>query len=133
MSKFIHVIVAFFKVVRRALSEYIDDNAIQLSAALSFYTLFALAPIIIIIISLAGIFLGADAMQGKIYGQIHGLVGPGAALQIQEIIKNIQATDQGSMGAIIGIVVLLVAATAVFTEIQEALNYIWSIKAKPKK
>lgn len=133
MNIIIRVIVGFYKVIKRAISEFIDDNAIQLSASLSFYTLFAVAPIIIIIISLAGIFFGAEAVQGKIYGQINGLVGKDAAIQIQDIIKNIQTSEQGTLGALIGIIILLVAATGVFTEIQYSVNYMWSVKVKPKK
>ena len=62
---------------------FISDNALQLSAALSYYTIFSLPPLLIIIISLSGIFYGADAVKGEIFGQINGLVGNGAALQIQ--------------------------------------------------
>mgnify|MGYP002661040167 CR=1 FL=1 len=65
---------------------FINDNAIKLSAALSYYTIFSLAPLLIIIISLSGIFFGDEAVSGRIFGQISGLVGSEAALQIQEII-----------------------------------------------
>ena len=125
--------IRFYKIIRRTIVEFGNDNAVQLSASLSFYTLFAIAPIIIIVISLAGIFYGTDAVQGKIYGQINGLVGSGAAMQIEDIIKNIKTQDQGITGAIIGIVILIVGATGVFTEIQTSINYIWSVKAKPAK
>ncbi|MES2619552.1 MAG: YihY/virulence factor BrkB family protein [Bacteroidota bacterium] len=129
-KKFIN---GFYIVLRGSLSEFVNDNTIQLSASLSFYTLFAIAPVLIIMISLAGTFYGTEAVQGKIYGQINGLVGEGAAIQIQEIIKNVQITDRGSVGAVIGAIILLIGATGVFTEIQYSVNYIWDIKAKPKK
>ena len=82
---------------------------------------------------MAGIFFGREAVQGKIYGQIKNLVGSEAALQIQSIIQNISHTQQGTIGATIGFVVLVIGATGVFTEIQDSINYIWSVKAKPKK
>ncbi len=126
-------ITGFYKILKMAIAEFIEDNAVQFGASLAFYTLFAAAPIIIIVISLAGIFYGADAVQGKIYGQINGLVGHGAAVQIQEIIKNIKASENGNLGALIGVIILLVAATGVFTEIQYSINYMWAIKVKPKK
>lgn len=126
-------IVGFYKIIKLSIGEFIDNNAVQFGASLSFYTLFAAAPIIIIVISLAGIFFGTDAVQGKIYGQINGLVGNGAAIQIQEIIKNIEMHQQGTFGAFVGIVILLIAATGVFTEIQYSVNYMWDIKVKPKK
>lgn len=119
--------------IKKAGGQFAADNAIKLSASLSYYTIFALAPLLIVIISLAGIFLGPDAVQGKIYGEINDVVGNAAALQIQEIIQNIKATKHTVAGTVIGLVALLVGATGVFTEIQDSINYIWSIKAKPKK
>jgi membrane protein len=110
-----------------------DDNGFKLSASLSYYTIFALGPLLIIIISLAGIFFGKDAVEGQIFEELNGLVGNGAALQIQEIIKNAQHTHATMLGAIIGVVILVIAATGVFTEMQGSINFIWSVRAKPKK
>jgi membrane protein len=112
---------------------FIDDNAFKLAAALSYYTVFAMGPLLIIVISLAGFFFGREAAEGRIYDQIIGLVGSEAALQIQEIIKNIQQSESSTTGAIIGSIILLIGATGVFTEMQDSINYIWSVKAKPKK
>lgn len=112
---------------------FINDNAFKLSASLSYYTVFALGPLLIIIISLAGIFFGREAVQGKLYSQLNGLVGSQAALQIQEIIRNIQETQASTTGAIVGSIILVIGATGVFTEMQDSINYIWSVKAKPKK
>lgn len=112
---------------------FVHDNAFKLSASLSYYTVFALAPFLIIIISLAGIFFGREAVQGKIYFELYQLVGSEAAMQIQEIIQNIQAKQYSTIGAVIGSIILLVGATGVFTEMQDSINYIWSVKAKPKK
>jgi membrane protein len=89
--------------------------------------------LLLIIISFAGIFFGREAVQGKIYGQIKGLIGSDAAIQVQSIIQNISHTQQGTLGAVIGIVILIIGATGVFTEIQDSINFIWSVKAKPKK
>lgn len=114
----------------RAFSE---DNAFKLSASLSYYTLFALGPLLIIVISLAGIFFGRDAARGRIYEQLNELVGNDTALQIQDIINNIQHSHATTAGAIIGAVVLIIGATGVFTEVQGSINFIWSVKAKPKK
>jgi membrane protein len=88
---------------------------------------------LIVIISFAGIFLGRDAVEGKLYGQIKLLVGSAAAEQIQSIIANLQHSQQSVTAAIIGIILLILGATGVFTEIQGSINYIWSIRAKPKK
>ncbi len=109
------------------------DNAVKLSAALSYYTIFAIGPLLVIVLSLSGIFLGEAAVEGKLYGQIRGLIGSDAALQVQEIIQNIQKTNNSTIGAIIGGIVLVIGATGIFAEIQDSINYIWSLKAKPKR
>lgn len=123
----------YWKVLKHAGKGFVDDNAFKLSASLSYYTIFALGPFLIIIISLAGIFFGRVAVEGRLYHQLHNLVGDAAALQIQDIIKNIQQSETGTMGAIVGGVILFIGATGVFTEMQDSINYIWSVKAKPKK
>ncbi len=122
-----------FRLLGDAGKSFSDDQGFKLSASLSYYTLFALGPLLIIIISLAGIFFGRQAVQGRIYEEIKVLVGSEAALQIQNIISNIQHSHATTTGAIIGVVVLIIGATGVFTEIQGSINFIWSVKAKPKK
>jgi membrane protein len=112
---------------------FIDDNAIKLSAALSYYTIFSLPPLLIIIISLSGIFFGADAVKGEIFGQIKGLVGNDTALQIQETLKNVKLSNSTAFATIIGIIILLIGASGVFSEIQDSINFIWGIKAKPRR
>src|SRR5215203_1682843 len=121
------------KALKNAAIGFVDDNAFKLSAALSYYTVFALGPLLIIIISLTGIFFGKEAVQGRVYGQLTELVGSESALQIQNIIINIQNSQSTTNGAIVGIVILFIGATGVFTEMQDSINYIWSVKAKPKK
>lgn len=127
------ILKAFWGLLKMAFGEFFSDNALKLSASLSYYTVFSIAPLLVIIISLAGIFFGLDAVQGRIYGQINGLVGNSAAGQIQEIIKNVQTSQNSQGGAIIGFIVLFIGASGVFTEIQDSINFIWSVKAKPKK
>ncbi|MHA4806702.1 YihY/virulence factor BrkB family protein [Flavitalea flava] len=123
----------YWKVLKKAVVEFDNDNGFKLSASLSYSTLFAMAPMIMVVISLIGIFFGRDAVQGRLYDQIKNLIGSTAAIQVQDIIKNIQQTKHSVTGAIIGGVILLFGATGVFAEIQGSINYIWSIRAKPKK
>lgn len=122
-----------WKLLVEAGDHFIEDNGFKLSASLSYYTIFALGPLLIVIISLAGIFFGEDAVEGKVYHQLKDLVGSNAALQIQDIITNLQRTQSTTLGAIVGGVILIIGATGVFTEMQSSINYIWSVKAKPKK
>src|SRR5688572_6840056 len=112
----------FGRVLKAASVGFIDHNAFKLSASLSYYTVFALGPIHIIIISLAGFFFGKEAVTGRIYSQMNGLVGSTAAMQIQDIIRNIQNSELTTTGAIIGGIVLFIGATGVFTEIQDSIN-----------
>ncbi|NIJ52809.1 YihY/virulence factor BrkB family protein [Dyadobacter arcticus] len=119
--------------LKETLSEFSDDNAMKLSAALSYYTIFSIAPMLLLIISIVSIFYGKEAFQGELYGQISGLVGKQAAAQVQELIKNAAITNKSNMAAAIGGVTLLIGATGVFAEIQDSINYIWSIKSKPQK
>jgi membrane protein len=123
----------YWKVFKKAAIDFNNDNAFKLSASLSYSTIFAIGPLLIVVISLAGIFWGREAVEGQIYYQIKDLVGSNAAIQIQDIIKNIQKSQHTIAGAIIGGVILLLGATGVFTEIQGSINYMWSIQAKPKK
>jgi membrane protein len=106
-----------WNVLKKAGEEFVQDNGLKLSASLSYYTIFSLGPILIIIISLAGIFWGREAVQGKIYGEINGLVGNSVALQIQEIIQNIEKSQLGASGALIGLGILLIGATGVFNKL----------------
>ncbi len=119
--------------LKQTFIEFSNDNVLKLSAALSYYTVFSIAPMMFLIISFAGAFYGQDAVQGRLFGQLQQLVGTSAAVQIQEMIANTFLKQETTFGAITGIVILLIGATGVFTEIQDSINYIWSIKAKPKK
>lgn len=123
----------FFGLVKKAGAAFIQDDAIKLSASLSYYTVFALGPVLLLIISIAGIFYGEVALQGKLFSQIKGMVGNSAAYQLQSILANIQKADKSVTGAIVGFIVLIIGATGVFTEIQSSINYIWSIRAKPER
>lgn len=123
----------FWNTFKKSISDFIDDNAIKLSASLSYYTIFSLPPVLIIIIALCGTFFGREAVQGTIYGQISGLVGTNAALQIQDMIRNVELSKDTTLATTLSIITLIIGATGVFAEIQDSINYIWSIKAKPKR
>ncbi len=123
----------FFHLIKGTASAFSQDNCVKLGASLSYYTIFSIGPLLVIIISLSAIFFGREAVQGRLYGQISGLIGSDAALQIQEIIKKSQHANKSFIGTIIGTVILVVGATGIFTEIQDSINYIWSLRAKPKR
>ena len=127
------VAVLSWKLLKKTFQEFDDDNAIKLSASLSYYTIFSLPPLLIIIMSIFSVFFGREAVTGRFFGQINGMVGNEAALQIQETIKNIEMSDSNAFAAAFGGIMLLIGASGVFAEIQSSINYIWGLKAKPDK
>jgi membrane protein len=104
----------------------------KLSASLAYFTVFSMGPLLIVIISICGIVLGREAVEGTIYRELDNFVGPQAALQMQDIIKNAAIGDKGTIAMIIGIITLIIGATTVFAEIQDSINTIWGLKPKPK-
>ncbi len=122
-----------WKLLKETGSGFSDDKVMKLSGSLAYFTIFSIGPMIIIIIFLADIFWGREAVEGSIYGQIKGFIGPDAALAVQDIIKNAAISGKSTFTAIIGFITLLVGATGVFAEIQDSINTIWGLKPKPKK
>jgi membrane protein len=108
-------------------------NITKLSAALAYYTVFALAPMLIVLTSVISFFYGREATEGQVYGQIKTLVGADAAAQIQQIIKNAALSPSFTFASIVGVVALIFSATGVFAEIQSSINIIWNLKTKPKR
>ena len=123
----------FIEIFKNAFTGFSDDKVTKLSGSLAYYTIFSMAPLLIVIISLCGIFLGRDAVEGKIYGHLAGFVGADTAAQLQEIIKNASLAGKSKVAAIIGGITLLVGATTIFAEIQDSINGIWGLKPKPKR
>ena len=122
-----------WSLLKTTFNGFSDDKVVKLSAALAYYTVFSIGPMIIIIIYFAGVIYGRDAVQGSVFDEIRGLVGTDAAKQIQEMIKNSALSTERSLAAVIGIVTLVMGATGVFAEIQDSINQIWGLKPKPKK
>jgi membrane protein len=120
-------------IVKAAYAGFSDDLALKFSASLAYYTIFSLAPLLLLLISIAGIVLGKDAIQGKVFSEINGMVGNDAAKQIQDMIKNLEVSGKSTISVIIGVVTLIIGATTVFGEIQQSINIIWQVKPKPKK
>ena len=124
---------AVWSAIKTAAVDFDGDHGFKLAASLSYSMIFAMGPLVILVISLVGIFWGHDAVRGRVYDQIKDLVGSNAAVQIQDIIKYTQQSRHTVGGAVFGGIVLFIGATGAFTEIQSSINYMWSIQAKPKK
>jgi len=117
-------------VLKATMNGFLEHKILKMSAALAYITMFSIGPLLLVILFLSDIFLGRDAIEGTIYGQIKNFVGPASAEQIQTIIQNLALSDEGLIAGIIGVVTLLIGATSVFAEIQDSINTIWGIKPK---
>lgn len=122
-----------FSYIKKVFQEFSSDNILKYSASLAYYTVFSIAPLLVIVSALLGFFLGKEAMQGQIYNQLSHLVGSLAALQIQETIKNIHLNTNSYLAGVISIIILFIGATSIFGEIQDSLNKIWGLRIKAKK
>jgi membrane protein len=121
--------VALFK---QTFQEFAQDKAPRLGAALAYYTIFSLAPLLLIAIALAGIFLGEEAAQGRITGELGKVMGPTTATAVEEMVKNAAKPKAGAVATIVGIIMLLFGASAVFSQLKDALNTIWNVEAKKR-
>jgi membrane protein len=120
-------------VIKKSFSGFIDDDVLKLSASLAYYTVFSLAPLLVVILYLCTLIYSQEAIEGTIYTQMANFVGPRSAEQLQEMIKNATLSGKSNLAAVIGIVTLVIGATTIFAEIQDSINRIWGLKAKPGK
>ncbi|MGY5253015.1 YihY/virulence factor BrkB family protein [Sphingobacterium spiritivorum] len=127
------VVKDFFSIIKTSAMGFINEDCLKYSASLAYYTIFSIGPILVLIISLAGVFFGQDAIEGKVFTEMKGLVGPSAARQIQEVIMNLKLSGKSNLALVVSIITLLIGATSVFGDIQNSINRIWHVRAKPKK
>lgn len=129
-----HFFIALYHLFVAAGKGFIEDRITKLSAALAYYTIFSLTPLIIIILAAASIFFSNKLNpETELFLQISEMVGEDAAKQIQSFVENANLTGKNTIGLIIGSVTLMVGSTVVFIEIQDSINLIWKVKAIPKK
>ena len=124
---------AFWTVLKQTLKGFGSDNVLKLSASLAYYTIFSLGPMMIVILFLADLFWGREAIQERLYSQIQDLVGSKAAIQIQEVIKNATIDSSNTLTTVVGFITLFIGATTVFAEIQDSINIVWKLRVKPKQ
>lgn len=116
--------------VKLSFSRWQSDNAMRMAAALAYYTVFSLAPLILAAISVAGLFFGPEAATGQIYAQLKGALGASVAASIEELVKAASKPAEGIWGAIVAFLLVLLGASGVFGELKDSLNVIWRV---PKK
>ncbi len=120
------------EMVKKAASAWVDDRAASMGAALSYYTVFSIAPLLLIVIAIAGLVFGVEAAQGAIVEQLQGLLGERAAQAIEEVVRNASRPKDSMVATAIGIALLLLGATTVLAELQDDLNRIWKVPARNK-
>jgi membrane protein len=119
--------------LREAVDLWLARNAFQLAGALAFYTLFSLAPLVIILVAIAGAVFGEEAARGEISSQIEGLIGTQAAEAVEEAVRSSRVEEAGLLPTVLGAVMLLFGATTVFAQMQVSLNQIWGVAARPSR
>jgi membrane protein len=125
--------ITFLKLMKTTVIESIDNNILKLAAALAYYTIFSLAPMLIIIIWISGIFYDPVSVQGELSTQLNQLLGQQAVKQIQEVMINTKFDYASFWAKTLGIITLVISATGIFGEIQDSINTIWGLKPKPNK
>lgn len=123
----VHLFMTLAALLRQAGAAWLADNAPRLGAALAFYTLFSLAPVLIVAVSVAGFVFGRNAAQGEIVRQFQGLMGVQGATAIETIIQSTNRPALGVFATILGLLAILIGASGAFNELQDALNIIWKL------
>jgi membrane protein len=129
LIRIIPTLQAWVDLIKQAVGAWFDDRAPTMGAAIAFYTMFSLAPILVIVIAVAGFAFGQQAAEGALFGQIADLIGAESAGAVQAMLRSASSTQSGIIATAVGIGALIVAATGVFGALQSALNVIW--KAPP--
>jgi membrane protein len=114
-------------VLRCSVSEWFEDRAASKGAALAFYTLFSLAPVLVLVIAIAGFFWGPEAARGELLGQLQGLVGKQGAEALQLVLQGARDKEEGKFATVVAAVLLLFGATTVFAELKDSLDEIWHV------
>ncbi|MEY4562066.1 MAG: hypothetical protein RLZZ618_1343 [Pseudomonadota bacterium] len=124
-------LATLWQLVRQTVSSWSDDYAPSMGAALAYYTMFSIAPLLLIVVSVAGMVFGQDAARGEVFNQLERLMGTQGAAAVEGLLLSVSKPSESAIAALIGMVVLLVGATTVFAELQSALDRIWRAPARP--
>jgi membrane protein len=118
-------------ILKEAVSGWLDDNATRLAAALAFYTILSVAPLLVIVTAIAGLVFGQDAASGKLVDEMRGFMGDAGADVVKTTIEHADRPKTGIFATVVGIVTLLIGASGVFGELQAAMNAVWNVQPKP--
>lgn len=119
--------------LRETVSAWLDDYAPSMGAAIAFYTMFSIAPLVFIVIMVAGLVFGEEAARGELFAQLEGLIGAHSAAGVEQMVQNVSDPKRSTIGTVVSAVVLMVGATTVFAELQSALDRIWRAPQRQKR
>src|SRR5690606_15624335 len=122
-----------WRITRDSVMHWLDCNAFSYAGSLAFYTLFSLAPTVIIAVTVIGLVLGQDAAQGQIVAELQGVMGQGAAKAVEDAVAASRLEASGLVPTLLGVGALLVGATTVFAQMQYSLNVIWGVAPRPDR
>ena len=120
------------ELITQSVQAWVDDYAPSMGAAIAYYTVFSIAPLLLIVMAVAGFIWGREAIEGEVVSQLTGLLGPQAARGVQDLVRSADRPTQGLWASALSLVVLLVGATTVFAELQSALDRIWRVPQHAK-
>lgn len=120
----------YLSLFKQTFVEFNADKVPRLGAALAYYTIFSMAPLLLISIAIAGLVFGREAAQGEIFGQLRGVLGASSAEMVQSMVSNAAKPKSGTIAAVLGIVTLILGASGVFGQLEDALNTIWDVPPK---
>jgi len=117
--------------LKEAAGEWSEDRAPRLGAALAYYTVFSIAPLLIVVIAITGLVFGEEGARSAILGQVGGIIGEKTAKALEDMLQHAQRPSAGILGTILGLGTLLLGASGLFGQLQDALNTVWEVKPKP--
>jgi membrane protein len=127
-----HTVGDWWPLAKGAATAWVSDYAPSMGAALSYYSVFSMAPLLLIVMSIAGLVFGQQAVRGEVFGQLQGLLGTEASKTIEGLLAGVSKPAEGVASTVIGVILLLVGATSVFGELQDALDRIWRAPARDR-
>lgn len=125
-------IAAVRRFVKMMFKAFAEDQTFDLGAALAYYTIFSIVPLLVVVIAISGMIAGPEAVTGQLFRQLHGLVGAETADALQDMLGDAYISGKGVVATVIGVVTLVLGATGIFNALQSALNRMWEIKPRPK-
>jgi len=117
--------------LKEAGSAFIEDKAPRLGAALAYYTIFSLAPLLVIVLAVAGFLFGKEAASGQVKGEVESLVGEDGGKAVEQMVASADQPQTGTLATVVGVVMILFGAAGLFGQLQDALNTIWGVQPKP--